>query len=129
MKNKIKYFYIIAVVAIIGFSMVSCGGIKKKDFHGKWAYKDIQIIITANELTYIDDWLGYSYTMSIDSVTLMKNDRDPNYPSGFRFDGKIKETSDAVNLGIGSDMKTTLWLHTSKKELIMGNSRSPYKKQ
>ncbi|MCL2705947.1 MAG: hypothetical protein FWE72_07040 [Spirochaetaceae bacterium] len=127
MKNTIKYFCIIAVVAIIGFAMMSCGEIKQKDFYGKWVDKNDSITITANELTHIAAF--YSYTMSIDSVTLMKDNRDPNYPSGFRFDGKIKKRSgDAAETG--SDKEITLWLHTGKKELIVGTAaRYPYKKQ
>ena len=63
MKNAIKLFVIIALVAIIGFSMVACdngtGGDEATfptELHGTWTNTDSEVItIAATTLTYEGD--------------------------------------------------------------------------
>lgn len=139
MKNAInvplvRIFGIIAIVAVIGISFAACGGggAGRNAYNGTWVDRDgDSITVSANELKYDD--IFYTMIISIDSVTAMTDDNDPNYPSGFRFDGKIKEVKvkddnfSSMADTIGEEYRVTLWMHTGKKELK--RARTVYKKQ
>ena len=135
MKNKM--IGIIVLTIIIGVSLFSCSGggsSGHKDFYGTWVRDRTTYIISEKEITYIvnsnDGSVYVKEIYTIDSITPMKDDNDPNYPTGFRFDRKLKEIEGESFSVIGSDYPVTLWIHTGKKEFTVGSDRRGiYKKQ
>jgi hypothetical protein len=86
MKNIFKYFWIIALVAIIGFAMTVCNNPSKNQFLGTWSTiqmgMKVEIFFTDKNFTYtINDGIDYpsvggTYTYKNDTATLNMDDSD-----------------------------------------------------
>jgi hypothetical protein len=78
MKNTIKIIGIIALLAVIGFSMVACdNGMTKSPLEGTWASGGWSYKFTGSDFSFTNPNVSYAGTFSYTDTTITFNRTDP----------------------------------------------------
>ena len=126
MKNLFKLFGIIALVAIIGFSMSACKDPEpepdpREDYYGTWKFASswtATMVISETNLDITDtdgDYLHFTIS-SWATVNNTDNDTKTDYPNGYKLTGTTTS-----NQGYESNTVISIYIHTNKQSVLFSN--------
>ena len=134
MKNRIKLFVIIAIVAMIAVGFVSCDNgttdtdVVPIELQGTWINNDgYTITFTGNSFTW-DGGTGHSCTITGLKFTVENNIESTKdaFPSGYKIEGTLTSATGAFIGAIGGSTNDRAFLNAAKDKFVWVNSDDAY---
>jgi len=152
MKNLFKGFGIIAIITIIGFSMVACSGDDdsdnnnsgssdtggQSDYYGTWRGANLMYTISSNIISIWDSNTyggGFARSLEVNKLTWTEYaNPEPegkygiDYPKGYVINGKVSYVKSAISPKVGDDYTFCVYINKNdKKYMFRGTNDSPHK--